>query len=173
MGLPRTQPSICDRIGSLADMPGHKVVATNRKARYNYEILDSFEVGIVLLGSEVKSLRDAQIQLKDSYASIRGGEVWLENAHIAPYQFAEGGGHDPERPRKLLLKRREISRFFGRSQAKGYTVVPLKLYLKGNRIKVEIGLAQGKKLYDKRQAARERDLDREAQEAMKGASRYD
>nr|MDJ0954504.1 SsrA-binding protein [Acidimicrobiia bacterium] len=95
-------------------MEGVKVVARNRKARHDYEILDTFECGIVLRGSEVKSLRNAQVELKDAYADIQGGEVWLERAHIAPYGFSPGGGHDPERPRKLLLHRREIERLIGK-----------------------------------------------------------
>ncbi len=136
--------------GSLADMSDYKVVATNRKARFNYEILDTFEAGIVLLGSEVKSLRAAQVQLKDSYASIRGGEVWLENAHIAPYFFAAEGGHDPERPRKLLLHRREIDRLFGRIREEGLTLVPLQVYFKDGKAKVELGLGRGKRTRDKR-----------------------
>ncbi len=131
-------------------MSGRKVVATNRKARYNYEILDTFEAGIVLRGSEVKSLRDAQVQLKDSYASIRGGEVWLENAHIAPYSFAAEGGHDPERPRKLLLHRREIDRLFGRIKEEGLTLVPLQVYFVDGKAKVELGLGKGKRTRDKR-----------------------
>jgi SsrA-binding protein len=147
-------------------MSGHKVVATNRKARYNYEILDSFEVGIVLLGSEVKSLRDAQIQLKDSYASIRGGEVWLENAHIAPYQFAEGGGHDPERPRKLLLHRREIDRLNGRIREESLTLVPLQVYFKNGKAKVELGLGKGKKTRDKRRDIVNRQQKREMDRAQ-------
>lgn len=136
--------------GSLADMSGRKVVATNRKARFNYEILDTFEAGIVLLGSEVKSLRAAQVQLKDSYASIRGGEVWLENVHIAPYSFAAEGGHDPERPRKLLLHRREIDRLFGRIREEGLTLVPLQVYFKDGKVKIELGLGRGKRTRDKR-----------------------
>jgi SsrA-binding protein len=146
-------------------MAGHKVVATNRKARYNYEILDTFEVGIVLLGSEVKSLRDAQIQLKDSYASIRGGEVWLENAHIAPYQCAEGGGHDPERPRKLLLHRREIDRLYGRIKEESLTLVPLQVYFKNGRAKVELGLGKGKRTRDKRRDIINRQQKREMDRA--------
>ncbi|MEN8239428.1 MAG: SsrA-binding protein SmpB, partial [Actinomycetota bacterium] len=126
-------------------MAGHKVVATNRKARFNYEILDTFEAGIVLVGSEVKSLRAGSVQLKDSYASIREGEVWLENTHIAPYSFAEHGGHDPERPRKLLLHRREIDRLFGRIREEGLTLVPLQVYFTEGKAKVELGLARGKR----------------------------
>lgn len=147
-------------------MSGHKVVATNRKARYNYEILDTFEVGIVLLGSEVKSLRDAQIQLKDSYASIRGGEVWLENAHIAPYKFAEAGGHDPERPRKLLLHRREIDRLNSRINEESLTLVPLQVYFKDGRVKVELGLGKGKKTRDKRRDIVKRQQKREMDRAQ-------
>jgi SsrA-binding protein len=147
-------------------MSGHKVVATNRKARYNYEILDTFEAGIVLRGSEVKSLRDAQVQLKDSYASIRGGEVWLENVHIAPYSFAEGGGHDPERPRKLLLHRREIDRLFGRIKEEGLTLVPLQLYFVNGKAKVELGLGKGKRTRDKRRDIVARQQKREMDRAQ-------
>ena len=142
-------------------MAGHKVVATNRKARYNYEILDTFEAGIVLVGSEVKSMRAGSVQLKDAYASIRGGEVWLENAHIAPYSFAENGGHDPERPRKLLLHRREIDRLFGRIREEGLTLVPLQVYFTEGRAKVELGLARGKRPHDKRRAIVDRQQKRE------------
>ena len=147
-------------------MSGRKVIATNRKARYNYEILDTFEAGIVLRGSEVKSLRDAQIQLKDSYASIRGGEVWLENAHIAPYSFAEGGGHEPERPRKLLLHRREIDRLFGRIKEEGLTLVPLQVYFVNGKAKVELGLGKGKRTRDKRRDIVARQQKREMDRAQ-------
>ena len=146
-------------------MAGHKVVATNRKARYNYEILDTFEAGIVLVGSEVKSLRAGSVQLKDSYASIRGGEVWLENAHIAPYQFAEGGGHDPERPRKLLLHRREIDRLNGRIREESLTLVPLQIYFVHGLAKIEIALAKGRHTYDKRRKLVERQQKREMDRA--------
>jgi SsrA-binding protein len=142
-------------------MAGHKVVATNRKARYNYEILDTFEAGLVLVGSEVKSLRAGSVQLKDSYASIRDGEVWLESVHIAPYSFAEGGGHDPERPRKLLMHRREIDRLYGRIREEGLTLVPLQMYFTEGRAKVELGLARGKRPHDKRRAIVERQQNRE------------
>ncbi len=129
---------------------------------------------MVLTGTEVKAARAGKVQLKQGFVEFRAGEAYLMSVHISHYSHGNRENHEPERPRKLLLKRREISRFFGRSQAKGYTIVPLGLYLKGNRIKVEIALVQGKKLYDKRQAARERDLDREAREAMKSAiRRYD
>jgi SsrA-binding protein len=146
-------------------MAGHKVVATNRKARFNYEILDSFEAGIVLRGSEVKSLRAGNVQLKDSYATIRDGEVWLENTHIAPYSFAEHGGHDPERPRKLLLHRREIDRLFGRIREEGLTLVPLQMYFTEGKAKVDLGLARGKRPHDKRRAIVERQQKREMSRA--------
>ncbi|MDK1019410.1 MAG: SsrA-binding protein SmpB [Actinomycetota bacterium] len=146
-------------------MASRKVVATNRKARYNYEILDTFEAGMVLRGSEVKSLRAGQVQLKDSYASIRGGEVWLESVHIAPYSFAEDGGHDPERPRKLLLHRREIDRLFSRIREEGLTLVPLQVYFRDGRAKVELGLARGKRTRDKRQSIVERQQKREMERA--------
>ena len=146
-------------------MAGHKVVATNRKARYNYEILDTFEAGMVLRGSEVKSMRAGSVQLKDSYATIRNGEVWLENTHIAPYSFAEHGGHDPERPRKLLLHRREIDRLFGRIREEGLTLVPLQVYFTEGKAKVELGLARGKRPHDKRRAIVERQQKREMSRA--------
>jgi SsrA-binding protein len=148
-------------------MAGRKVVATNRRARHDYEILDTFECGIVLRGSEVKSLRDAQVQLKDAYADIRDGEVWLERAHIAPYGFAAGGGHDPERPRKLLLHRREIDRLIGKVNEVGLTLIPLQVYFKEGRAKVELALAKGRRSYDKRQKIRERMERREMERAKR------
>lgn len=146
-------------------MAGEKVVARNRKARHDYEIIDTFECGIVLRGSEVKSLRNAQIELKDAYADIRGGEVWLERAHIAPYGFSSGGGHDPERPRKLLMHRREIDRLIGKINEVGLTLVPLSVYFKDGRAKVELALAKGRRSYDKRQRIRERMESREMDRA--------
>lgn len=148
-------------------MAGRKVVATNRKARHDFEIIDTFECGIVLRGSEVKSLRDAQVQLKDAYADIRDGEVWLERAHIAPYGFAAGGGHDPERPRKLLLHRREIDRLIGKVNEVGLTLVPLQIYFKEGKAKVELALAKGRRSYDKRHKIRERMERREMERAKR------
>jgi len=147
-------------------MAGHKAVATNRQARFNYEILDTFEAGIVLRGSEVKSLRAGSVQLKDSYATIRSGEVWLENTHIAPYSFAEGGGHDPERPRKLLLHRREIDRLFGKIREEGLTLIPMRIYFVQGKAKVELGLAKGKRPHDKRRSIVERQQKREMARAQ-------
>lgn len=148
------------------------VVASNRKARHDYEILDTFECGIVLKGSEVKSLRDAKVQLRDSYARVEDGELWLYGVHISPYAFAAGfGGHDPDRRRKLLLHRREIDEVGIKLATQPLTLVPLSIYFKENKAKVELGLARGKKLYDKRHAMAERDANREAERAMSRARR--
>ncbi|MEZ5176556.1 MAG: SsrA-binding protein SmpB [Acidimicrobiia bacterium] len=146
-------------------MGGRKVVATNRQARFNYEILDTFEAGMVLRGSEVKSLRAGQAQLKDSYADIRDGEVWLVGAHISPYKFADNGGHDPERQRKLLLHRREIDRLFGRIREEGLTLVPTQIYFAEGRAKVELALGKGKRRHDKRRTIVERQQQREMDRA--------
>ena len=144
-----------------------RVLATNRRARHEYHILESFEAGIALSGTKVKAARTGKVQLKDSFVEFREGEAWLIGAHISPYSHGNRQNHLPERPRKLLLGRRQIDKLAGRVQAKGLTVVPLSIYLKGSWIKAEIALVQGKKLHDKRQAERERELDREAQEAIK------
>ncbi len=146
-------------------MAGRKIVATNRRARHDYEILDTFEAGIQLTGSEVKSLRAGQVQIKDGYAAIRDGEVWLENVHIAPYGFARDGGHDPERPRKLLMKRREIDRLFGKMKEQGLTLIPLSIYFTHGLAKVELGLAKGKRTRDKRRSIVERQQKREMDRA--------
>lgn len=146
--------------------PHARRLATNRKARHDYEILDKFEAGIALLGTEVKSVRQGRIQLKDSYVEIIEGEAYLIGAHISPYSHGNRANHEPERPRKLLLNRREIERLMGRTTIQGQTCIPLSVYLRGNRIKVEIALAKGKRQYDKRQVARAREADREAREAL-------
>lgn len=146
---------------------GIRILARNRKARHDYEILETFEAGMALAGTEVKSVREGRIQLKDSYVEIRDGEGWLVGAHISPYSHGNVLNHDPERRRKLLLKRRELDRLFGRSLLKGQTIIPLKVYLKGNWIKVEIALAQGKKLHDKRRVEKEKIARQEADEAMR------
>ena len=142
-----------------------RTLASNRKARREYEILEKLEAGIALLGTEVKAARQGRVQLKDSYVEVRDGEAWLIGAHIGPYSHGNLENHEPERPRKLLLNRREIDRLFGRTTIRGQTCVPLSVYLKGSRIKVEIALARGRKLYDKRRAERDKILDREAREA--------
>ncbi len=141
-------------------------LASNRRARHDYEILDKFEAGLVLVGTEVKSIRAGRIQLKDSYVEIRNGEAWLVGAHVSPYSHGNRQNHDPERPRKLLLNRREIDKIFGRTTLHGLTCVPLSVYLKKNRIKVEIALARGRKLYDKRQEKKKRQVQREMEEEV-------
>ncbi len=134
-------------------------VATNRQASYRYNLLERFEAGLVLTGTEVKSLREGKAQLKDAYATVRDGEVWLVGVYIPPYGAAARDNHDPERPRKLLLHKSEIERLMGRTQERGLTLVPTRMYFSGprSRAKVEIALAKGKDLYDKRQAIRTRD----------------
>lgn len=144
-----------------------KVLARNRKARHDYHVLETFEAGLELTGTEVKSARAGKVQLKDSYVEVRGNQAWLVGAHISPYTHGNRENHDPERPRRLLLRRREIDKLFGRSIIKGQTVVPLAVYLKGSWIKMEIALAQGKKLYDKRRAEKEKVVDREMREAVR------
>jgi SsrA-binding protein len=144
-----------------------KVVAANRKARYDYFIDETYEAGIALTGTEIKSVRAGRVNLRDSYVQVKNGELWLIDTHIAPYKQAGRSSHEPKRPRKLLMHRREIHRLQGRVQERGYTIVPLRLYLKNNKwAKVEIALARGKKLYDKRQAIRERDAQREMERAL-------
>src|SRR5919108_5860630 len=142
-------------------------VARNRQASYRYHLLEKWECGLVLQGSEVKSLRQGQAQLKDAYATVRDGEVWLHNMHIAPYAPAARENHDPERPRKLLLHRREIERLIGRTAEKGLTLIPTRIYFKGPNAKVEIALARGKDFADKRRALRDRDQRREIERALR------
>jgi SsrA-binding protein len=146
---------------------GTKPVASNRKARRDYAILDTVEAGMVLHGSEVKSLREGHVQMADAFARVRQGEVWMEGVHIAPYKFATGiGAHDPDRPRKLLLHRAEIERLAARVDIERLALVPLALYFKDGRAKVELGLAKGRTKGDKRQALAERDSQREIDRAM-------
>ena len=140
-------------------------VATNRQAGFRFNLLERIECGIELRGSEVKSLRSGSVQVKDAYAEVRDGEVWLQNMYIAPYEPARDG-HDPERPRKLLLHRREIERLIGKTAEKGFTLVPTRVYFSGSRAKVELAVAQGKDLYDKRRALKDREQKREMQRAL-------
>ena len=141
-------------------------VASNRQAAYRYNLLDRWECGIELQGSEVKAIREGGVQLKDGYAALRDGEVWLHNVHIAPYQPAAREGHEPERPRMLLLHRTEIERMTGSISERGLTLVPTRVYFKGSRAKVEIALASGKDHYDKRRSLKEKDQKREIQRAL-------
>ena len=144
-----------------------KVIATNRKAFHDYFVLQKLEAGIALTGTEVKSLRDGKVNLKDSYIDFDHGEAYLIGAHISPYSHGNRENHDPERKRKLLLHRREIDRLFGQVVEKGLTIVPLRLYFKSGRVKAEIAVVRGKKLFDKRESEKRRELDREAEAAMK------
>jgi SsrA-binding protein len=143
-----------------------KVVSSNRRARRNYTVVETVEAGLALLGSEVKSLREGRLDLKDSYGLVKDGEAFLIGAYIAPYEFARDGGHDPERERKLLLHRREIDRIGGQLAEKGLTLVPLQVYFKDGKAKVELGLAKGKTSYDKRETIKERDASRDVERAM-------
>ncbi len=140
--------------------------ATNRQASFRYELLERFECGIVLEGTEVKSLRAGQVQLKDAYATVRDGEIWLHNTHIAPYGPAARENHEPERPRKLLLHRREIERLIGTTQERGLTLVPTRVYFSGPRAKVEIALARGKDVRDRRRDIKAREQRREIDRAL-------
>jgi SsrA-binding protein len=142
-------------------------VATNRQARFRYHLLDKWEAGLVLTGTEVKALRDGKATIKDGYASLRDGEVWLHNVHIPPYGPASRENHEPERPRKLLMHRREIERLDGKTREKGLTLVPTRLYFSRGRAKVEIALARGKDVGDKRQTIKEREMKREMDRALR------
>jgi SsrA-binding protein len=146
----------------------HKVVATNRKAYHDYFIEEKFEAGIVLKGTEVKSLREGRVNLQDSYASVTDGEVFLHHCHISPYSHGNIMNHDPIRARKLLLHKKEINKLHGKTQQKGLTLVPLRIYFsKRGQAKVELGLAKGKKRYDRREALRTREAGREVERAIK------
>ena len=143
-----------------------KQLASNRRARYDYHLLDRFEAGMVLTGTEVKSVRAGKIQLKESYVEIRDGEAYLVGAHISPYAHGNLQNHDPERRRKLLLNKREIDKLYGRTTRRGATIVPLSVYLKGSLIKLEIALGQGKKRFDKREAEKRKEMEKEARLAI-------
>jgi SsrA-binding protein len=154
-----------------SDTGNDRTIATNRRARHEYEILETVEAGLVLRGTEVKSLRAGQVTFKDSYATVRNDEGWLLGCHISPYSHGTGANHDPERDRKLLLHRREITRLVGKIAERGLTLIPLRLYFKDGRAKVELGLARGRKLHDKRAAIREREVRREMDKAARAAQR--
>ena len=150
---------------------GHKVLAQNKKARHDYFVEDTYEAGIALCGTEVKSLRQGKVNLKDSYVQIKAGEAFLHGCHISPYEKGNIFNRDPFRDRKLLLHKSEIQKLNAKVMQKGYTLVPLQLYLVSGRVKLELGVCMGKKLYDKRQALAQRDAKREADRAMKDAKR--
>ena len=148
-------------------MDGIKIICQNKKARHNYFIEDTMEAGIVLRGTEVKSLRDGRANLVDSYATVERGEVWLNNCHIDPYAPASQFSHHPMRKRKLLLNKREIAKLIGKTQEKGYNLIPLKVYFKAGKAKVELSLAKAKKMHDKRDSLKKREAQREIDKAMK------
>lgn len=145
-----------------------KVIATNKKARFDYEILETFEAGVVLTGPEVKSVKAGQVSIKESFATLRGEEVFLTNAHISPYKQASNIEQEPTRSRKLLLKKSEISSLIGKSKTQGLTLIPIKIYLKRGFVKVEIGLGKGKKLHDKRESIKKKDTQRDIQRELRG-----
>ena len=155
------------RADKRGEKDGRTLLASNRRARHEYTILETFEAGLDLKGTEVKAARDGKVQLKDSYVEVRGGQAWLVGAHISPYTHGTHGNHAPERDRRLLLHRREIDRLMGRTQIQGQTAVPLAMYVQGNWIKLEVALAKGRQQHDKRQAAKEKIADREAAEAVR------
>ncbi|MFP3999802.1 MAG: SsrA-binding protein SmpB [Desulfobacterales bacterium] len=146
-----------------------KIVTENRKARHEFHLLDEFEAGMELKGTEVKSLRQGRGNLKDSYGKFRNGELWLYQMHIAPYPFAYYDNHEPERPRKLLMHRSELKRLYGKIKEKGFALVPLRVYFRNGKAKVALALAQGKRKYDKRSAIKEREVKREMDRAKKNA----
>lgn len=142
-------------------------VTVNRQAFHNYTIIEKFEAGMVLTGTEIKSVRDGRVNLKDSYGLVKAGEVWLLNCHISPYSHGNYANHDPLRTRKLLLRRSEINRLIGRTTEKGLTLVPLRLYLKDGRLKCELALAKGRKVHDKREVSRQKTIDKETRQVLK------
>jgi SsrA-binding protein len=155
------------------DDSNDRSIATNRRARHEFEILETVEAGLVLRGTEVKSLRESQVTFKDAYATIRNNEAWLRGCHINPYSHGTDANHDPERDRKLLLHKREINRLDGKIAERGLTLIPLRLYLKGGRVKLELGLARGRKTHDKRSAIKEREVRREMDKAARAGRRGD
>ena len=147
-------------------MSERQTIATNRRARHDYEILETFDAGVVLTGTEIKSIRAGKVSLREAYAAIEGGEAWLHGMHISPYEAGNRHNPDPTRSRKLLLHRREIGRLLGRSIERGLTIVPLRLFLQRGYAKLELGLARGRREYDKRRAIAEREAQREAERAF-------
>src|SRR5215510_3082030 len=146
---------------------GQKDVAVNRQAFHNYEIIEKFETGMVLTGTEIKSARDGKINLKDAYGIVKSGEVWLLNCHISPYSHGNYANHDPLRTRKLLLHRSEINRLIGRTTERGLTRVPLRMYLKEGLLKCEVALAKGRKVHDKREVSRRKTIEKETKQAVR------
>jgi SsrA-binding protein len=148
-----------------------RVVADNRKARHDYHLLETFEAGVALQGTEVKAIREGRVNLRDSYARVEDGEVWIYNVHISPYSHRGYADHEPTRKRKLLLHKQEIRKLIGKTVERGMTLVPTQLYFKNGRVKVSVSLAKGKQAHDKRDAIRKREVDRETRAAVKARSR--
>ena len=144
-----------------------KEVAVNRQAYHNYEIIEKFEAGMVLTGTEIKSAREGRVNLKDAYGLVKNAEIWLLNCHISPYSHGNYANHDPLRTRKLLMHRSEIKRLIGRTTERGLTLVPLKVYLKNGRLKCELALAKGRKVHDKREVSRQKTIDKETRQALR------
>jgi len=155
------------KVGFRMSKEGYKVVIENRKARHNYHIEETYEAGLCLVGTEVKSLREGKGNIQDAYAEVKDGEVWVNNFHISPYEKGNRFNHEPKRPKKLLLHRREINRLYGLVQKKGYTLVPLRIYFKDGKAKMALAVARGKKMHDKREDMVARDVKREIERAMK------
>ena len=153
---------------SRSETEGRKVIASNRKARHEYQVLDQFEAGIALTGPEVKSVRAGKVSFQDSFARIDGGEAWLHSLHISPYEQAGRWNADPVRPRKLLLRKEQIRKLVGKVEEKGLTLVPLDLHFRRGYVKVELALARGKNLHDKRETLKQRTMEREARRAVEG-----
>ena len=171
--MARAKKTIAKRQAARQTQTQDRIVATNRRARYDYDILETYECGIVLQGSEVKSLRTGRAQLNDAYARVSDGEMWLFGLHIPPWQFATGfGAHDPDRRRKLLLHRGQIDELLGRTQQQALTLVPTKLYFKDGIAKVELALARGRRLYDKRRVMAAREAEREAARMARHSSQW-
>jgi len=147
---------------------GEKLICQNKKARHNYSIEDTYEAGIALMGTEVKSLREGRANLGDSYGKIKNGELFLADAHISPYNFGNRFNHDPLRTRKLLLHKKEIRRLVGKVQEKGFTLIPLRLYFSNGKAKVQLGLGKGKKLFDKRETLKRKTMERDMERGRKG-----
>ena len=144
-----------------------KEIALNRQASHNYELLEKFEAGLVLTGTEIKSAREGRVNLRDAYGLVKSGEVWLLNCHISPYSHGNYANHDPLRTRKLLLKRSEINRLIGRTSERGLTLVPLRMYLKDGLLKCEVALAKGRKVHDKREVSRRKTIEKETKQAVR------
>ena len=155
----------------MTDRSGERLIADNRKARYDYHLSDTFEAGIVLLGTEVKAIREGRVNLRDSYGRVENGEVFLHNVHISPYSHRGYAEHEPLRRRKLLLNKAEIRKLIGKTVERGCTLVPVRMYFKNGRVKVAVSVAKGKKTYDKRETIRRREVDRETRAMVKGRAR--